>query len=290
MILTLQTDIRDYIETIIQLPPMPQMAAEIVSLSKENSPNAADLARIIERDPSLTAQVLRYANSPLYAYQGKIRSVKEAIARVLGFELVMNMALGLSLNTCFRIPKSGPLGLDAFWLHAIYGAVLAERLCKKIPAPQRPEPGTAYLGGLLHDIGFLVIGHHFNNEYRKLCRAMADDEALSVTDVEQAILGVTHMEIGAWLIQKWQLPEEIVAVIEHHHDTQYRGKHRVLVALVQTADRLAVPYDVHTQGYSRVPEPVLHTLGLGIDEVLDAYKAFVMSWNELDDMARQLAA
>jgi len=290
MNLPMHTDIRKYIETIIQLPSMPQVAAEIVALSRGNSANAADLARIIEHDPSLTAQVLRYANSPLYAYQGKIRSVKEAIARVLGFELVMNMALGLSLNSCFRIPKGGPLGLDAFWLHAIYSAVLAERLSMKIPAPQRPEPGAAYLGGLLHDIGFLVIGHHFNNEYRKLCQVLAEDETQPVTDIEQSILGVTHMEIGAWLIQKWRLPEEIVAVIEHHHNARYRGEHRILVALVQTADRLAIPYDVHTQGYSHVPEPVLQTLGLGIDEVLDAYKAFIMSWNELDDMARQLAA
>jgi len=290
MTLIMQTDIRQYIEAIIQLPPMPQVAVDILALKGNNSASAADLASIIERDPSLTAQVLRYANSPLYAYKGKIRSVKEAIARVLGFELVMNMAIGLSLNSCFKIPKHGPFGLDAFWLRSVYTAVLSDRLCKMLPVSQRPKAGAAYLAGLLHDIGFLVIGHHFNNEYRMLSAKMAENDELVVTDVEREILGVTHMDIGAWLIRQWQLPDDIVTVIEQHHNEHYAGEHEMLVAVIQAADRLAVPFDVRSRSYSRVPESILQTLGLGVDEILEAYKGFVMSWIDLDSIAKQLAA
>ena len=226
------SDLRRRIEQIYQLPPMPEMAQRILALRNDPDASIADLAAIVEMDPSLAAQVVRHATSPFYGYRGKIRSIHDAITRVLGFDLVMNMALGLAMGRSFRNPKDGPLGLRAFWRHAVYSACLAQALAREVPEDRRPEPGLAYLAGLLHNFGFLLLGHLFPPEFKLLNRLVAANPDKPVSALEKCVLGMGqaqdvldmgHAGIGAWLMQAWQMPEEIVVTLREHHDPEYRG-------------------------------------------------------------------
>ena len=154
-------DIKLRISRLKRLPPMPEMARRIVQLNSQPNSSVKDLVSVVELDPSLTMQVMRYASSPFFGYRGKVDSVHTAISRVLGYNMVMNLALGVTAAKSFKIPKNVPLGLDAFWRHAVYSAALVQALSTALPADIRPPAGLAYLAGLLHNFGHLLLGHLF---------------------------------------------------------------------------------------------------------------------------------
>jgi HD-like signal output (HDOD) protein len=174
---------------------MPSLAQKIMQLNANPYAHADDLAKLVEKDPSLAAQIIRYAQSPFYGYQGKISSIRQAISRVLGYDMVMNIALGVASARPFKIQLDGPIGLNAFWRHATYSATVAQSLCGLIPREHRPQPGTAYLAGLLHNFGFLVLGHSFPEEFTKLHNAIIKEPETPIIELEQRILGVTHTEV-----------------------------------------------------------------------------------------------
>ncbi|TPW16535.1 MAG: signal transduction protein [Halothiobacillaceae bacterium] len=191
-----KSKIREALTTLGALPPMPEMAQQIFGLSANPYAGAKELAEIISLDPSLSAQVLRYARSPLFGYQGELDSIQTAISRVLGFDMVMNLALGLATAKPFRVQRSGPLGLDNFWRHAIYSAALVQALGKELSADKRPNPGLAYLSGLLHNFGHLLMGHLAKQEFAQLNELVLEYPNVAVVDIEERLLGVSHDEVG----------------------------------------------------------------------------------------------
>jgi HD-like signal output (HDOD) protein len=116
------------IEQVYELPPMPELGTRILELRSNPNASAQQLANIVQLDPSLAAQVIRYASSPYYGYRGRITNVQEAISRVLGYDMVFNLALGLAVGRSFRIPDEGPLGLTRFWEHAVCSAILVQKI------------------------------------------------------------------------------------------------------------------------------------------------------------------
>jgi prolyl-tRNA editing enzyme YbaK/EbsC (Cys-tRNA(Pro) deacylase) len=152
---TTEENMRQKVQEVNELPAMPGLAAEIIRVRNNPYAHAGELSAVIEQDPSLSAQVIRYASSSLYAYQGKINSVEQAIVRVLGMDFVEDLAFGLSLGKAFNNPKEGPLGLDNFWQHSLYCAALTQALCNQINGAIRPPAGVGYLAGLLHNFGTL---------------------------------------------------------------------------------------------------------------------------------------
>ncbi|MBI3774626.1 MAG: HDOD domain-containing protein, partial [Gammaproteobacteria bacterium] len=201
------------VQKTTELPPMPEMAQKIFSLNSNPYARIQDLAQIVELDPSFAAQIIRYARSPFYGYRGKLNSIHDAVARVLGYDLVMNIALGLASAAPFKHTRTGPLGLNAFWRHATYSAVLTQSFCSLVSKGPKPRAGMAYLAGLLHNFGFLVLGHVYPAEFKRLNEAVAAQPQSLVAELEAEIVGVSHNEIGAWLMEAWNMPAEVIAVV-----------------------------------------------------------------------------
>ena len=283
-------NVRQRIERITKLPAMPSMAQKIIQLNANPYAHAEDLAKLIEKDPSLTAQIVRYAQSPLYGYKGNVASVRQAISRVLGYDMVMNIALGIAAARPFKIPTDGPLGLMAFWRHAIYSAALTQALCKMVPRERMPSPGTAYLAGLLHNFGFLLLGHLFPTEFEALNKAIEQEPDTPVVDLEQRLLGITHMEIGAWLMESWQMPQEIVVVQQAHHNPEYDGPFANYVRLVALADSLLKGQDMGDAASPEPPANILEVLGIGDNDLAKAVEQASESQEILDAMVRQFVA
>ncbi|WJW74766.1 HDOD domain-containing protein [Thiohalobacter sp. IOR34] len=295
---TLAGEIRRRIEAVYELPPMPEMARRVLELRGDPDASIADLAGIVELDPSLAAQVVRYATSPLYGYRGKINSIHDAITRVLGFDLVMNMALGLATGKSFSISADGPLGLHAFWRHAVYSAALMQALVRRMPPELRPDPGMAYLAGLLHNFGFLLLGHLFPPEFTLLNKLVAARPASPVTALEKCVLGMGqaqdlldmgHAQMGAWLMQSWQMPEEIIVTLREHHNPDYADEHAEYVQLVILADHLLKRHEIGDAPHGELPAGSLERTGL--DEALAeaVLEDLFEDVSLLDGMARQLA-
>ncbi|MDR2877291.1 MAG: HDOD domain-containing protein [Chromatiales bacterium] len=256
-------DIRARIKRLEKLPPMPEMTNKILRLSSNPHADVKELVQLVELDPSLAVQVMRYAASPFFAYQGKIDSVHTAVNRVLGYNTVLNLALGATAARGFKIPRNVPLGLDAFWRHAIYSAALVQALSAAVPKEFRPPAGLAYLAGLLHNFGHLLLGHLFKSEFLILNKFILKYPDRPVELIERRVLGTDHAAIGAWLMTAWQMPEEIVIATREHHNEKYQEIHAVYPQLVFLADRLLKRQNMGDVCDSEVPAAIYDSLGIG---------------------------
>lgn len=229
---------KERLQETFELPIMPPMADELLKLRVDPTANTQSLARLVELDPSLCAQLISWASSPYYGYPGKITSIDDAIIKVLGYDLVMNIALGIAIGQVMRVPTEGPLGLKAHWMHALYSATLIEGLLKLLPAEVRPYRGLAYLCGLLHNFGFLLLGQTFQPQFHLLNHTVAVNPEVHILTIEHRLFSVDHQQIGGWLMENWHMPEELQVVVNEHHNEKYDGEYAVYVQLVALANRL----------------------------------------------------
>lgn len=283
-------DIRQRIEQIDRLPSMPEMANRLLRLHNNPKATVEDLTDIIQFDPSLTAQIIRYARSAHFGYHGKVETLPQAVTRVLGFETVMNMALGLAASRTFRNPADGPLGLQAFWKHAAYSAALAQALATVI-GPRLPlRPGLAYLAGLLHNFGFLLAGHLFRAEFFLLNRVVAANPQVPVALIERRVLGIEHTQIGAWLMSAWNMPEAVIVSCREHHNEFYAGDQAEYAHLMLCVDHLLRAHGIGEGTEGEPPAAILTALGLDLAMARQLTEKVLEATEALDAMARQMAA
>jgi HD-like signal output (HDOD) protein/prolyl-tRNA editing enzyme YbaK/EbsC (Cys-tRNA(Pro) deacylase) len=283
------SQIKRRVESFHELPALPVTAAGILELAADPRAGARELAAIIEQDAPLAARVMRYANSPLYGYSGKIRDLKNAIARVLGFDFVLNLALGITVGKSLRIPAKGPLGLDAFWRHSVYCATLVDKLAGTIPGTLEVKRGTAYLAGLLHNIGILLLGHVFQCEFFLLNRYLESNAHSSLHHIEKYALGVRHDQIGGWLLESWGLPKELVTAARYHHEEEYRGPHATYSQLVLLADRLLAHHGLGYGEPAALPAVALEMLNLDEALATDLREEVMAGHQDLDELVRLVA-
>ncbi len=277
----------DKIRRVERLPSMPGIAQELLPLRNDPGVSTARLASIIEQDPSLAAQVIRYATSPLYGYAGKVDSIHTAIARVLGMEFVFDLAFGLSLGRGLRLPNEGPLGLYPFWRHAVFSAALTHDLSQQIGI-EESHHGTAYLAGLLHNFGLLVLGHCFPVEFKRLNQLQAKYPRRPLVTIERATMGVTHTELGQWLMRHWRMPPVLVEAVRHHHDPDFRSLEGPYTNLVWLANQLLLPSKLGDAERQQIPSAMLEQLGLSGDQLQDALSRIATDQENLNAIARGL--
>lgn len=228
-------NIRDCIEEIEELPTLPYVSQQLLELREKNDAGTNELAHILEYDPILCSQLIRFASTPLFSSR-KASNIQDAINR-LGFDRSLNLALGLATGKHFVAPMAGPIGLKSFWRHAIYSAALMQLLQQKLDNGHRLETGLIYLSGLLHNIGYLLFAHQFPQEYKVLNQMMQNNAQLANMAIERTCIGATHNEIGLWLMRKWNLPAPVMVAIFEHHNEDFRGEHAIYANLCCIADR-----------------------------------------------------
>ncbi len=281
-------DLHNRINNIEELPPLPEIVHEIIQLYNDPFADAAALARIIEKDPALSAQVIRWANSALYGFRGEIKTIKAAIARVLGFDVVMNLAMGLTAIAPLQVEKEGPIGMHAFWTNAVLCATLCQRFAGLVVNKQKPNPGIAYLSGLLHNLWLLVFGHLMPAEHKALNELLASNPHLSVTQLSEYLLGVNPVSLGLWLLQAWDLPAELINSIAHQNDPDFRGEQSVYPNLVYVADSLLRIHGLSYAGHEEIPEELLTSLGLDARQIYEIFTKLLERKNEILIFSSQL--
>lgn len=283
------TRMKNRTEETFELPSLPPIADEILKLRVDPDADAKKLGLIIEKDPSLSAQLISWARSPYYGYAGKVDSVECAIIKVLGFDLVMNLALGVVVGKAMRVPVDGPLGLRAYWQFSLFTAALVEKLIKEMPAEKRPPRGLAYLAGLLHNFGHLILGEVFPPQFFILNKYVMVNPHISITKIEQHVLGVRHEQIGAWLMQAWNMPKEIIAAVKWHHQGEFLDEHGVYANLVHVAIKLLRSISIGDAATDQIPEAILETLGLTQVQAQATLEDLMEHEDELRSLANQLS-
>lgn len=280
--------IKQRVAQTIELPAVPLMASMILKLRFNPHATIGNLAEIIEKDPSLSAQLMSWARSPYYAYSGQINSLESAIIKVLGFDLVMNLALGIVLGKAMRVPVDGPMGLREYWRFALCCSAVVDTLINLMPTEKRPIPGLAYLAGLLHNFGHLLLAQVFPPHFELLNRYVMVNPKVHLRLIEHYVLGVGHDEIGAWLLEAWDLPPEVITAVRSHHQEEYESEYAVYSNLVLIATRLLHRYQIGDAEESVLPPKVLASLGIQEEEALQALDYVMGQREDLNLLANQL--
>ncbi len=201
-----------------RLPAMPQILSKLIALCQSDEAGIGELEKVIAYDAVMSAKVLSVANSSAYNTGNRKVSLMQAI-NTLGTEVLVTLVISESVyqtfNSFSRIP-----GIDfrGFWVHSLKSAVLARELAKKMSYPHVEE---AYLAGLLHDAGRLALLSADREGYLPNFNAK-DDERLCA--VEASSIGITHSEVGAWLIEQWNLDSFLADSVRYHHEPIARLK------------------------------------------------------------------
>ncbi|WP_375740708.1 HDOD domain-containing protein [Pseudomonas boanensis] len=280
--------IQQRLEETIEIPPLPESAQKIIKLRVDPNATVDDITGVVETDPALAAQVVSWAASPYYAAPGKIRSVEDAIVRVLGFDLVINLALGLALGKTLSLPKDQPQHTTPYWHQAIYTAAVIEGLTRAMPRAQRPEAGLTYLAGLLHNFGYLVLAHVFPPHFSLICRHLEVNPHLPHSFIEQHLLGITREQIGSWLMRHWDMPEELSTTLRFQHDPDYQGDNAAYANLVCLAVRLLRNRGIGSGPQEEIPEDLFEALGLSREKAEDAVSKVLQAEVALRELALQL--
>ncbi len=291
--------VAERLQKLYRLPAMPAVALRILQLTADEAASAQELAGLIDRDPSLAAQIMRYASSALFNYQGQILSVQDAITRVLGFDRVAHIAMGVAASRAFEVPREGMLGLDSFWRHSLHCAFLCQAIAERRGASSGMDPGLAYLCGLLHNFGLLLIGHLFPPEYRLLNRLREANPEQPLAALEKQVFGmgqaqdvltVGHGAIGGILLKLWQLPDAAIKCAGVHQQPGYQGDHADYVHTVQLANIILRQQGIGDEFNEEDPLPVAQSLNLTEEDVVALTESVEAAAVELDALANSLAA
>lgn len=214
-----------------RLPALPSVAVELITSLDAEEADAESLAEIISRDQTLVARLLRIANSSFYGMPGRIHSIRDAIM-LIGLRGVRSLAIAASLSGA--LPRECPgLSLQHFWRHSTATAIAAQELARR----NRLPADLAFIAGLLHDIGRLILANAYPEHSAAVQQHMAEVPCLCY-EAEQQILGLDHADFGRIITGHWRFPAPLVAAIGGHHDRDAIGQD-ALAACVHLADILA---------------------------------------------------
>ncbi len=205
------TDIRSKINDLSSLPTIPVVITKLISIIKNENATINDLVEVIRHDQSIASRIVSIANSPFFGYPGRINSIEQAVL-MLGFDLVKNISLSVSIFTIFPIPY--PL-LKKMWAHSFKIASLSGLLCNKF-SPK--NSGICFLTGLLHDIGRAVLFAlkdlgHSSDILSNLCTL----KAIELMEAENMLFQCNHTEAGKWFLERLFFPQEIILPVYYHH-------------------------------------------------------------------------
>lgn len=207
----------------------------MLSLTEDPNSTAKDLNDVIIQDQSLTAGVLRLANSAYYGFPRRISTVTEAIV-LLGFSSIRGLVLAASVQNVMDKEMSGyALGQGELWRHSyacgMGSRIIAKRL--KMPLDQ------AFTAGLLHDIGKVVLNYFMQEAYQEVKRKV-ELENIPFMAAEAAVLGFDHAIVGAKVAEAWNLPSELVEPIAFHHEPMSAANQRRLASVVHVSDAICM--------------------------------------------------
>ncbi|MBI5194295.1 MAG: HDOD domain-containing protein [Nitrospirae bacterium] len=239
------TTVDDVILSSCEIPPMPNVAHQILVMVADPNTTSEKLQKAISVDQALATRILKIANSPFYGVPRTIRTLSTAIM-ILGFGMIRNIVLAVVTKSINR--KVG-LTEAMMWEHAVGVSTASFLVAKEIHSP---DPEEAFLAGLLHDIGKQILNNHDPEKYMQVIEKNYNDSVPFYTAEEQ-LFGFNHTEVGALVVKKWKLSEELENAIRYHHKGYmvtlkeypfYAGKISLIVNL---ADLLCLKMGIGTR-------------------------------------------
>lgn len=258
-------EIQNVLQRIDNLPTLPIVASELIRILGNSNTSMSQISELMNNDQSITARVLKIANSAYYGIRNRVDTLRTALV-ILGVNEITNIVIGVSLIKVFDTEGEKLFDHQAFWRHSIYTAHISRWLSRKMNIPFHGEEFTA---GLIHDIGKIILDQYFHGEFvnvRKYMDLFPQDQEY---EIEQKVLGATHMELGYWLADRWKIPQHIQSAILYHDRPEKATDNIELCCLVSIANTISNFY-VNPTRHERI-----------FKEIPNSY-----SWNKLNKVKK----
>lgn len=253
-----------------ELPALPRAAAHIMAVIEDPRTTATSLEKALAMDQALTAKVLRIANSPFYGAVREIRTVSEAIVR-LGFVAIRNWTLVTAARSIFLTPGAGML-YRSIWKQSVLSAMAAQLVAQ---VAQGREPESVFIGGLMQNIGQLVLARSHPELFQEILSDSAREQK-PYHEVERRLLGFDHGELGALLIREWNLSAELEEAVRWHHRFAHEGaRNGRMAAMIALGEEIAACSGAEHKAEDDAPPPpseAARFLGLTPAQVADLHR------------------
>ncbi|GAB4248651.1 MAG: HDOD domain-containing protein [Acidobacteriota bacterium] len=223
---------------IEEIPTLPAVVPRILAVLEDEDADVDQIAAVISHDPSVTAKILRVANSAYYGFSGEISTLPKAIV-LIGLRMVKSLAVSIPLIHAFPGVRAGESGLNPreLWIHSLAVATLLQRLAHR---RRHPHPEALFITGILHDVGQLILAHFFPPLFQ---RALLDVErgVVARLDIaERELFGADHGTVAGILLRRWKFPSNLVAPVACHHSDEIPDDvDRIALAGLRVADHAA---------------------------------------------------
>jgi putative nucleotidyltransferase with HDIG domain len=270
------------------LPTLPNVIIKVMKIIDNPNSNATHLTELISMDQSLTVKALKLANSAYYGFPREIVTVTEAVV-VLGFLTVRNLILTSALYNIFVNDSGADSEFDKkkFWKHSIATAFCARLIVAATgTGHSQAEEEEAFTAGLLHDIGKVFLDLYAHNDFAGVIRESRKGKVNEMFfQTEKRLLGVDHAELGALMIEKWNLPENFIEPIRHHHNPKDAKEGRHLTNILHIADIISKLSIANYDGSSMlkaIDEDALKSLKLNEENIITLLKNLEFEMSNAD--------
>ena len=214
---TIDNKVRQVVTNIRNLPTPPIVFHQIQKVINDPKVSAGQIAKILQEDPAMSVKVLKLTNSAFYGLQREIESVKQAVI-IVGLEAIKNLVLSASVLDMFKGKDVDQEFQDKFWRHSLAVGFCARLLSRVGRVRGMLDPDSAFSGGLLHDIGKVIMCCFLQKEHAQVKQERSADREATTFQIEERVLGYNHAQIGNILAEQWKLPRRLNdAVTFHHH-------------------------------------------------------------------------
>lgn len=207
-------DVADLIDRVENLLSLPDAVVRLNALLADPDVSIDEIGEVVRLDPALAARVLRSVNSAYYGLRARVDTLSQAIS-MIGTRELHTIALATSAALAFRNISSRLIDMESFWQHSVRAALAARAFAT---AGGRRDREQVFMAGLLHDVGQLVIYHQLPQHATAILQAVKGGESQDL--VEQELLGFTHADVGAALLERWNLPVTLTDPVRQHHDVE----------------------------------------------------------------------
>jgi len=217
-ILSPTKDIGAIISAIGELPASPAIVAGVMNLTSDLNSDIDALGKLIMSDQVLTAKVLKLSNSTFYGRHRQVSKIREAIV-ILGFHTIRSLVLASSVRYLYKKMDTDKIE-SCLWAHSVSTAMGCRLVANSIKHSMVEE---AFISGILHDIGKLILFHKFPQEYSGLINTIRETK-IDFHLLENQTFGFNHVQVGSGLLMKWNFPELFIDSIQNHHLWQERNQ------------------------------------------------------------------
>ncbi len=253
-------DIQGDISNLKTLSTIPLVMKRLLETINDENSSFVDLSEIIQHDQSLSERVVAIANAPYFWHSGLINNLEQATL-LLGYDLVRSIAISISVFDL--LGKDEAKRMRTLWAHSYEVGLIAGLLCDKVPVT---AGGVCFLGGLLHDIGRVILYTLYAPEYRAI---MFDK---TVTEKETGLFDADHSAAGGWFLEYSLFPEEIIFAVRYHHSLKGCERHRGIVITVHLAEALSSVLTTRNEAdgvWNEEKERLFYKIGLKKEDIED---------------------